>query len=390
MSLSLLYPAALAALLALIVPLLLHLARRPQQRSVDFAALRWIAAVQRPQRRLVFEERLLLALRVLLLAMLALLLAMPVLQSRASDDPWVVVAPGVDPDRARNLSVDDTARWHWLAAGFPPVGEAVPDSGPTASLLRELDARLPPDVPLTVVVPPVLVGLDGARPVLGREVSWHVVDAPTIDVTPAVAPPTTLAARFPEARSTTVRYLAAAVAAWQIQSPGTPALDAATDTTLPEPPVSTLAWLHPGPLPVHLHEWVEAGHTVIVEPDARRDPHDAGSVPVWHDENGNVLARARRQGAGRVIELAAPLQPDSFPIVLDPGFPVRLRAMLQSPPAPDSAPARAHAPLRAPGRSGGDGLDPERRPLVPWLALAIALLVLTERVLATRSQRWRS
>ncbi|TXK62105.1 hypothetical protein FU658_09680 [Alkalisalibacterium limincola] len=44
MSLALLYPAALAALLALAVPVLLHLARRPQQRTLDFAALRWIAA----------------------------------------------------------------------------------------------------------------------------------------------------------------------------------------------------------------------------------------------------------------------------------------------------------------------------------------------------------
>ncbi|MFT4198344.1 MAG: BatA domain-containing protein, partial [Pseudoxanthomonas sp.] len=51
MSLTLLLPAALAALAALALPLLIHLARRSQPHSTPFAALRWLRAAPRPRRR---------------------------------------------------------------------------------------------------------------------------------------------------------------------------------------------------------------------------------------------------------------------------------------------------------------------------------------------------
>src|SRR5690606_9148841 len=79
MSLALLLPAALAALGALLLPLLVHLARRSEQRPTDFAALRWLRRKPRPRRRIRFDERWLLALRLLLLALIALWLARPVL-----------------------------------------------------------------------------------------------------------------------------------------------------------------------------------------------------------------------------------------------------------------------------------------------------------------------
>ncbi len=79
MSFGLLLPAGLAALFALLLPLLLHLHRRTEQQPAMFAALRWLQGRQRPQRRIRFEEWPLLALRLLLLAALALLVAQPVL-----------------------------------------------------------------------------------------------------------------------------------------------------------------------------------------------------------------------------------------------------------------------------------------------------------------------
>ena len=42
MSLALLLPAGLAALAALLLPLLVHLARRSEQRPTVFAALQWL------------------------------------------------------------------------------------------------------------------------------------------------------------------------------------------------------------------------------------------------------------------------------------------------------------------------------------------------------------
>ena len=71
----LLAPLGLAALAALIVPLLIHLHRRTEEVPVDFAALRWLDILTRPRSRIRFEEWLLLALRLLLVALLGLLLA---------------------------------------------------------------------------------------------------------------------------------------------------------------------------------------------------------------------------------------------------------------------------------------------------------------------------
>ena len=72
----LLAPLGLAALAALVVPLLVHLRRRTEEVPLDFAALRWLDPRPRPRRRLRFDEWLLLALRLLLVALLALLLAL--------------------------------------------------------------------------------------------------------------------------------------------------------------------------------------------------------------------------------------------------------------------------------------------------------------------------
>ena len=49
MNLALLLPAGLAALAALLLPLLLHLARRHEQTPTDFAALRWLRQKPKPR-----------------------------------------------------------------------------------------------------------------------------------------------------------------------------------------------------------------------------------------------------------------------------------------------------------------------------------------------------
>ncbi len=57
MAMGLLFPAALAALVALIVPLVIHIARRSEQQPTDFAALRWLNPRPKRRRRLRIDER---------------------------------------------------------------------------------------------------------------------------------------------------------------------------------------------------------------------------------------------------------------------------------------------------------------------------------------------
>ena len=159
---ALLLPAALTGLLALLIPLAIHIARRSEQLPTDFAALRWLRQKPKPRSRLRFDEWLVLALRLALLALVVLWLAHPVLFGAASKQAYVALTPGVDP-----AAVDDKAlaegRAHWLAPGYPRVEPGKPimaDAIPLASLVRQLDSDLPQGAPLTIIVPQSIQGAD--------------------------------------------------------------------------------------------------------------------------------------------------------------------------------------------------------------------------------------
>lgn len=185
MSLALLLPAGLAALVALLLPLLLHLARRHEQTPTDFAALRWLRQKPKPRHRIRFDEWPLLLLRLLLLALLALWLAKPVLSGADDTHPWIVVVPGVDVASAGEQASNADAQRHWLAPDFPSLDTPSPAGAPAiGSLLRQLDAELPPDTPLTVVVPATLQGADAERPKLSRAMTWTVVDGAMASASP--------------------------------------------------------------------------------------------------------------------------------------------------------------------------------------------------------------
>ncbi|TXK62106.1 hypothetical protein FU658_09685 [Alkalisalibacterium limincola] len=267
----------------------------------------------------------------------------------------------------------------------------MPAQTATASLLRELDAMLPAQARLTVVVPGRLHGLDGARLALGREVQWIVSDpASDQEAGRAATPPhgPSLAVRYPAGREETVRYLAATVAAWQLHAPGTAIADIAREEALPAASNDVLAWLHPGALPEAVQAWVAGGRTLIIEPDAAREAGGDAALALWRSPDGDVLALARRSGAGRIVELTRPLTPEALPQLLDPGFPQALLQVLEPGAMPAAAPASAHAPLHSPQAGSGAGFGADRSPLLPWLALAIAAVFLVERLLASRASRW--
>lgn len=373
MSLAWLFPAGFAALAALLLPLLIHLARRDQQGPLDFAALRWLRAEPRPRSRLRFDERLLLALRLLLLAMLALWLARPALHGAEDRRPFVAVMPGVAAAAIANQTLPADARRHWLASGFPPFDAPTPLAPqPTSSLLRQLDAQLPTGAALIVLATPQFDGADAQRPRLSRKVDWHVVEGHVLDGAPPRSHPSPIPAaprlrlQADAAHAAALRYLRAAERAWQ---PG----DSAPEVQV---------WLQGGALPAALRQQVDAGSTALLAADAQ-PPVDTTMHPLWRDETGETLVEGGALGRGRLLRFTRALQPQAMPQLLDAQFPQQLRELLQpTPPEPARADARSHAP-----QTGARAHAPLPRDLQPWLALLIALLFVLERWIATSARR---
>lgn len=387
MNFGLLAPLGLIALAALALPLLIHLVRRIELRTTAFAALRWISERIRPRRRLRFERPWLLLLRLTLLALLALLLARPVIMEPTIAKPaWVLVAPGSDLGAARAAVSIAGADWRWLAPGFPAI-ETAPASGPlpTASLLREIDADLPRDSRLAVVVPEEVAGLDGERPLLSHAVEWHVV-AGRMSAAPATSQsgPMELSVRYAPSAEARVAYVRAAIAALNARASGHFELDAQPQDVAPGSASRALVWLGSALSPA-ITAWIEAGGTAIVD-----DQPSATGASIWRDADGNVLARVQPLGHGRLVTLPAALSPQTFPPLLDADFPQHLLVLLQGPPPPPTrASADALRPLSAASVAQRAATLASAKPLDPWLALLIAALILIERVVALRAPERR-
>lgn len=381
MSLSLLLPAALAALASLLLPLLLHLARRDSVRPLDFAALRWLRARPRPRRRLRFDEWPLLLLRLLLLALLALWLARPVLHGAPDLRPMVVVMPGMPASALPAQQLPENARRHWLAQGLPSLDAPSPRTPqPVASLLRELDADLAPGVPLVVLATARFDGADGRIPQLSRKLDWRVVDSMPATSKPATEPPPpTMYLHADAAHAAAQRPLRAAARAWQGK-----VFDLGADAAPPDT-AAVAGWLSSRPMPGALRDWLARGGRVLLAHDA---PLPAGGAlaPLVDDLGGTLLLDGGRLGEGRVLRFRQPLRPADMPLLLEAEFPQRLREALapaMQPPA--RADARAHVP------NTGARMQPTApRDLQPWLALLIALLFAVERWLATSRRRGAS
>ncbi|RZJ93590.1 MAG: hypothetical protein EON88_14590 [Brevundimonas sp.] len=377
----LLLPMGLLALAALAAPLILHIARRQQERLTVFAALRWLDPRPKPRSRLRFDEWPLLVARLVLLALVALWLARPALEGAGGPSAYIAVAPGADLTQARSIARE--APLHWLAPGFPELEAgatvAAPAVGQTASLIRQLDAELPKGATLTIVTPPVIQGVDAERLRLSRKVDWRVVPGvmPTPE-RPAVPPPI-LNIRTDAAHASGARYLRAAAEAWveDSRSVGVGALDSA----LP-PDGQALALLCPGVVPEAVTDWVERGGVALVAYDA---VWPAGLQPsvLWRDETGAALATGAAMGRGRLIRLSRSLTPADMPVLLDAAFPTQLRDLLQGPiQAPTGVAATDYRPA-----TGGPSYSQPPLEMRPWLAVLIGLVLLVERYLATRRRR---
>ncbi len=381
-----LFPLGLLGLLAVALPLAIHLARRSDADIIDFAALRWLRAAPRPRAQIRFDEVPLLLLRLLLIVLLALLLAQPIWSGWTDRRPVLAVVPGADRVEARAaLASAGDARAIWLTPGFPEFGETAPQPGPTASLLRELDSTLAADVALTILAPEVLQGVDAELPKLSRPARIRILE--TDPQTPSPLRGGTAAQRQgggPAPAANTLTFAARATAEnpnlrwFRAAATGLGAGFDLQPPTAPMPPqTSILLWLAPGPPPDPVTRWVAAGGTAIVMEDAQIPPGTA----IWRDAQGPV-ATASALGRGTLIRFVRPLTPAALPALVEPDFPQALAALLQPSPEPARVSTQGWQP-----RPGGPapilpGLD-----LSGWLGLAIALGWLIERWLATRRRR---
>jgi hypothetical protein len=373
------FPGALLALAALAVPVLIHLSRRTQERVTPFAALRWLEMRQPPRSRIRLTEWLLLALRLLLIGALVLLLARPFV----TPWPWaastrVLVHPSVGRDAAQAALPDagDDADWRWLAPGYPPLDRAPEGTSvATSSLLREADAALPTTVELAVVVPPVVDGLDGERIALGRPVDWRIAAVPLRPDPPApAAQPVRLAVRHDPGSAGAVRYLRAAVAAWNVREPGRYALDAGP---LDEPVADGAAWLvwlgdssPPGDT-----RWQRHGAVLVTQGESLSDD----AAPAWRAPDGSPIAWTDAAGEGRWVRFSPKLTPSTLPALLDADFPERLLALMHGEPPP--ATRAAAEPMRPVLADAVPAPLPEA--LDSPLVLLIVGLFMLERLLAT-------
>lgn len=373
-------PVGLLALLALAIPIVIHIARRTENRTIDFAALRWLDARPNPRRSVTVDERWLLAMRILLLTLLALWLAKPVVWNVEDTRPVVAVAPGVDAATLASLTDGDDRRV-WLAPGFPAVGGPAPRAGPNvASLMRQLDAELSPRTPLAIVVPATLDGVDAERPRLSRRVDWRIGPEARTARRPARIPPLALSVRYSPESQEGVRYFRAAATAWT-PADAQPDFEAATIDRPIGRSRRALVWLAPGAIPDRIVTWVREGGTILTALDTIV-PVEGETSPVWRDPTGAPLALAGALGRGRVVRLTRPLEPASIPALVEASFPDALLSMLRPAPAPARVAASAYVPLT--------GATPYEQPpldLRPWLTLLIAAAFAAERWMATRRQR---
>lgn len=377
-----LLPSALFALIALALPVLIHLSRRSQQQRTDFAALRWLQARFRPRRQPIVQEWLLLLIRLLLLTLLVLFLAIPVRHHSSAPEHWLVAVPGVIWPSDAELSTEKSISRHWLAPGFPTAERPAPSATvPVASLLRELDAKLPAGTRLTVLVPERLHGWDAERPQLQRPVNWRIVKGQMHEHESLHELPAMVLTPDP-AKADSARYFRAAYRVWQAHLPETKQRDVPMLAADAIPPESARIWVYlsSGKIPETARRWVQGGGTLMLAPDAAID---AGTSDVlWRAEDGSILLVQQAVGKGRILQWRQPLNATQTPPMLDAAFPERLQAVLMTSPQPDAAFASMQQP-----RTGAAPVVPDPQPLQPWLMLAIALLFVAERVLATRPGR---
>jgi hypothetical protein len=186
-------PLALFSLLALLIPLAIHLLSRKPGKAIKVGSLRFLENSNRHRLQGVkLSELPLLLMRLALLAMLALLLAQPrwLTAENGSEKRqrgWILLAPELLPmhhDTRLVTGIDSlAAAGHELrlfAHGFPifdlgaaPAEVAEPEN--YWSLFREAETLLPAGAPLWIFSSDRLAAFHGERPTWRKNLPWRIV-----------------------------------------------------------------------------------------------------------------------------------------------------------------------------------------------------------------------
>lgn len=198
---ALLNPAALLALLGLLVPVAIHLWNRRPGREVAVGSLRWLAAgANRRLRNLKPEQLWLLLLRAALLAVLAVAVAGPVWRTALPTSRGVVLlsaeAAGLPALTGMKGTIDSLRRrgyaLRWLRAGFPRVSgrdwralaagrpnraaDSAASESATFSWARVQQATNDfPGQPLFVLTNATLRNFQGSHAPLPAAITWQVL-----------------------------------------------------------------------------------------------------------------------------------------------------------------------------------------------------------------------
>lgn len=383
-----LLPGALAALAALLLPILIHLSRRSQSQRVDFAALRWLQARLRPRRRPVIEQWLLLLLRLLLLLMLVFFLAQPVRLQADKPGQWLVVVPGTSWQSLSGLPAGEQVQRRWLAPSFPAIESPPPATSAAgfSSLIRELDAQLPKSAAITIVLPESLGGLDAERLRLSRTINWRVVPGrmPERQTSPAIIP--ALAIRSDVSSKQSDAFFKAAYAVWQNDFPPQKRQAMEIIANDQQTPANAALWLdlRNQPLTDAARRWVEQGGSLMLGP-ATALPETSKDV-LWRDDQGNAVLTSQTSGKGRFLQWQRSLNAKALPLLEYGDFPQRLHRLVH---AATTQPDRAMAKDLLP-RLGAAHPPSAPQPLLPWFALAAVVLFVCERWLASGRLRWNA
>jgi len=384
-------PAALWGLLALALPILIHLFNANRGRRLAFGDLRFLEEAQALEMRSVFPtELLLLAARCALIAAVVLWFAQPRLdrQPEFRGASAVLLSPlalalAEQPAlaTAREVARRNGADLRLLGEGFPAVASLAERPTPTGgawSLLAALEADLPPDLAVVLLVADDPREAGWRRPPIDRPVQTVEVVRPPA---PAARP---LAARIfaEDGRDDDARHLTAA-------------LQALAATGFPIAPTSDEDELD---LALVLgSDNVAAAGLVIAEGDADPNRSDAlafagerfaidladggpPGAPLALSADGRPVAVLHAQGEQTHISFRGRFSPDRAAIVADPLFADFLAELIEA-----AIPARLAAAAAPPAVP----LEVRRvlqAGLPPWV-LVIGALWLLERWLALRAGR---
>ena len=323
------WPAALLGLIALALPLLIHLLARGEFQRVAVATTQFVR--ERPRlrwRRMQISHPLLLALRLALVALCVLLIGEPFRHLSAGSDggtPWTLVSAQVEAAQARVLTSDGNAAARWLAPGFPSLDEPRPQwqAGQLWSLIDAADRQAPGAAAFDIIVPTTIAPPGTVRPTLARKLRW--IDAGPMTINTDKRAPLNVDIVYDAERRQAADEVATAVAAWRDAGLNASAnLIPATATNARAP---FIVWLSSSALPED-----DATSRVVV---AQRPLLGSTTVPVRFRPDGSVALRAQHAAGFDVRIMDDMFAADGAPHInlarelLD----ALLRTKLYSPPA---------------------------------------------------------